>query len=32
MLVEPTRVMQCVFEAERVVDAASKLDHFAIEF
>ena len=32
MLVEPTRVMQCVFEAEGVVDAACELDHLVIEF
>ena len=32
MLAEPTRVMQCVFEAERLVDLAGKLNHFAVEF
>jgi|SRR6516164_2047539 len=31
MLVEPSRVMQSISEAEAVVDCACKLDHFAVQ-
>ena len=31
MLVEPSRVMQCVFEAEGLVDGARELEHLAVE-
>ena len=31
MLIEPTRVMQCVFEAERVVDGAREFERLAVK-